>query len=95
MATMTVSLPDPMKEWIEEQIRCGQYADAGDYLRHLVRRDQERQVNRPQLATAEQPLSLEEARRLAADAKASGISQRSPAEIFAAARATSRAGKPT
>lgn len=36
MATMTVSLPDPMKDWIEEQIRRGEYASASDYVRDLV-----------------------------------------------------------
>ncbi|HEY6434263.1 MAG TPA: type II toxin-antitoxin system ParD family antitoxin [Acetobacteraceae bacterium] len=37
MATMTVSLPDPMKDWIEAQIGRGEYASASDYVRDLVR----------------------------------------------------------
>lgn len=41
MATMNVSLPDPMREWIEDQIKTGRYANASDYMRDLVRRDQE------------------------------------------------------
>lgn len=91
MATMTVSLPDPMKAWIDEQVSRGQYADAGDYLRDLVRRDQELQTGKARpTASAEQPLTLEEARRLVAEAKTGGISQRSPAEIFAAASSDSR-----
>ncbi len=41
MATMNVSLPDPMKDWIEDQIKTGRYANASDYVRDLIRRDQE------------------------------------------------------
>lgn len=42
MATMNVSLPDPMKEWVEEQAKAGRYANASDYVRDLIRRDQMR-----------------------------------------------------
>ena len=42
MATMNVSLPDPMKEWVEQQSRGGRYSNASDYVRDLIRRDQER-----------------------------------------------------
>ena len=40
MATMNVSLPDAMKEWVEEQTVSGQYSNASDYVRDLIRRDQ-------------------------------------------------------
>ena len=42
MATMNVSLPDPMKDWVEAQARSGRYSNASDYARDLIRRDQER-----------------------------------------------------
>jgi antitoxin ParD1/3/4 len=42
MATMNVSLPDAMKDWVEAQSRSGRYANASDYVRDLIRRDQER-----------------------------------------------------
>lgn len=42
MATMNVSLPDPMKVWVEAQTRDGRYSNASDYVRDLIRRDQER-----------------------------------------------------
>lgn len=42
MATMNVSLPEPMKEWVEAQTETGRYANASDYVRDLIRRDQER-----------------------------------------------------
>ncbi len=41
MATMNVSLPDPMKEWVEAQIESGYYSNSSDYVRDLIRRDQE------------------------------------------------------
>jgi antitoxin ParD1/3/4 len=40
MATMNVSLPDPMREFIQQRIDSGQYASVSDYVRDLVRRDQ-------------------------------------------------------
>ena len=42
MATMNVSLPDPMKDWVEDQMKDGRFANTSDYVRHLIRRDQER-----------------------------------------------------
>lgn len=44
MATMNVSLPDPMKAWVEEQARSGRYSNASDYVRDLIRRDQDRRA---------------------------------------------------
>lgn len=42
MATMNVSLPNAMKDWVEGQTRTGRYSNASDYVRDLIRRDQER-----------------------------------------------------
>lgn len=42
MATVNVSLPDPVREWVEEQVRRGEYADASEYVRELIRHDRER-----------------------------------------------------
>ena len=41
MATMNVSLPDEMREWVEQQARSGRYANASDYVRDLIRHDQD------------------------------------------------------
>lgn len=41
MATMNVSLPDPLREWVEAQVKTGRYANVSDYVRDLIRRDQE------------------------------------------------------
>lgn len=42
MATMNISLPDPMKQWVEAQADTGRYSNASDCVRDLIRRDQER-----------------------------------------------------
>ena len=43
MATMNVSLPDQMKDWVEDRSKDGRFANSSDYVRHLIRRDQERE----------------------------------------------------
>ena len=44
MPSMNISLPEPMREWVEAQIKGGRYGNASEYLRELIRRDQERQA---------------------------------------------------
>lgn len=44
MATMNVSLPEPMKAWVERQANGGRYGNASDYVRDLIRKDQARQA---------------------------------------------------
>ena len=43
MATMNISLPDQMKAFVEAQSEDGKFSNASDYVRHLIRQDQERQ----------------------------------------------------
>ncbi|WP_295528371.1 type II toxin-antitoxin system ParD family antitoxin [Novosphingobium sp. Chol11] len=38
MTDLSFSLPSALQNWIEQQIALGHYADAGDYLRDLIRR---------------------------------------------------------
>ena len=40
MATLNISMPDTMREWIDAQIEAGEYANASDYIRDLIRHDQ-------------------------------------------------------
>lgn len=42
MASMNISLPDPMKDWVEAQTSSGRYGNASEYMRDLIRRDQDR-----------------------------------------------------
>ncbi len=39
MATVNISLPDQMKSWIDENVQSGLYANASDYVRDLIRKD--------------------------------------------------------
>ena len=41
MATMNISVPDPMKDWVQAQINEGKYASSSDYVRDLIRKDQQ------------------------------------------------------
>lgn len=44
MVTMNVSLPTQMKDWAESRAKDGRYSNTSDYVRDLIRKDQERQV---------------------------------------------------
>ena len=37
-------LPEPLRTFVDERVRQGDYADPGEYLRDLVRRDREAQA---------------------------------------------------
>ena len=52
MATMNVSLPDTLRDWVEEQVKGGKYASTSDYIRDLIRHDQDRQDKRKALIEA-------------------------------------------
>jgi len=43
MATMNISVPDPMRAWVKAQIDEGKYASSSDYVRDLIRKDQSQQ----------------------------------------------------
>ena len=42
MATMNVSLPNAMKQWVEQQAQSGRYSNSSDYVRDLIRQDQDK-----------------------------------------------------
>lgn len=42
MNTMTISLPDAMREFVESQVKSGSYGTASEYIRNLIRHEQER-----------------------------------------------------
>jgi antitoxin ParD1/3/4 len=42
MATMNISLPDTLKEWVESRIESGKFSTSSDYVRDLIRNDLER-----------------------------------------------------
>ena len=43
MSTMNVSLPDELRAFVDEQVTDGRYGSTSEYVRELIRRDQDRQ----------------------------------------------------
>ena len=74
MASMNVSLPDPMRDWVQNRIDSGRYASVSDYVRDLIRRDQETADRKQALITA------------LIEGEQSGISERKVTDILAKIR---------
>ena len=74
MATMNVSLPDDMKNWVEAQTETGRYSNASDYVRDLIRKDQDRIAKIAALQT------------IIDEGLASGVSSQSMNDVLATAR---------
>jgi antitoxin ParD1/3/4 len=72
MATVTVLLPDQLKDWVDEHVKSGRYSTVSDYVRELIREDRER---REALVSA------------LIEGEQSGTSRRTVREIAAAAKA--------
>lgn len=73
MVTMNVSLPHPMKEWVEAQAKTGRYSNASDYVRDLIRKDQMRSDK------------IAAMQRFVDEGLQSGPGSRTPDELFAVA----------
>jgi len=41
MAQMNISLPPALKDWVDQMVDDGRYASSSDYVRELIRRDQD------------------------------------------------------
>lgn len=74
MTSMNVSLPEQMKSWVEGKIDAGQYHNASEYIRDLIRKDQ---------AETEKTLAFRAAIEIG---RASGVDDRSVDEIFIEAK---------
>ena len=74
MAQMNVSVPDPMKDWCQAQVRKGRYSTTSDYVRNLIRRDQD-------------SIGVMALQAAIDDGLASGISPRTLDDIMAEAKA--------
>ncbi len=42
MSTMNISLPDQLKSFVDERVSSAGYGTSSEYLRELIRRDQDR-----------------------------------------------------
>ena len=70
MARLTISMPDAMSEFINSEIATGKYDNVSEYLRDLVRHEQERKET-----------AYRELRDMLIAAKESGISTASMEDI--------------
>jgi antitoxin ParD1/3/4 len=73
MATMNISLPDQMKDWVEQQVATGRYANASDYFRDLIRQSQDDEAARFR--------DLAEVQAMIDEGLASGMSDKSLSDI--------------
>lgn len=71
----TISLPEPMSQYVEGQIASGLYGNISEYIRDLIRKDQEHKQ-----------MAINELRAVLDHAESSGISRLSMAEIRTKAR---------
>ncbi len=66
----TYSITDQNDEWVKSQVATGRYATDSEYLRDLIRRDQEKQEE------------IETIRAALIEGEKSGISDRTPDQIM-------------
>ncbi len=43
---MSFALPEALKQYIDQRVRSGQYGNTSEYLRDLIRRDQDEQARK-------------------------------------------------
>ncbi len=43
---MSFALPEAMRSYVDQRVRSGQYGNTSEYLRELIRRDQEEQAKK-------------------------------------------------
>ena len=44
MQSLNISLPEPLKEFVDRQIAAGRYSSASEYVRELMRADEKRKA---------------------------------------------------
>jgi antitoxin ParD1/3/4 len=69
MTSLNISLPEPLKQYVEGQVASGDWGTPSEYIRELIRQDKERRLNSLEqdlIAAAKGPtiqLSLAEVRK--------------------------------
>jgi antitoxin ParD1/3/4 len=71
MPQVNLSLPPALKNWVEAKVAEGRYSSASDYMRDLVRRDQEAAMT-----------ETEWLRELVAEGLASGVVDEEPETVI-------------
>jgi antitoxin ParD1/3/4 len=44
MQSMNISLPDPLKKFVDDQVAEGRYSSVSEYMRELIRADERRKA---------------------------------------------------
>lgn len=44
MTTMNISLPEPMRKWVDDRVKSGSFGNASEYIRSLIRDDQKQRA---------------------------------------------------
>ena len=44
MPSMNISLPDPLKSFVDRQVETGRYSSVSEYVRELIRADERRKA---------------------------------------------------
>lgn len=44
MESMNISLPDPLKQFVDRQVAQGRYSSVSEYVRELIRADEKRKA---------------------------------------------------
>ena len=65
--TMSFALPETMRSYIDERVKSGSYGNTSEYLRDLIRRDQEAQAAKRLRELIEEGLQSGPGRALNAD----------------------------
>ncbi len=45
MTSLNISLPEPLKEYVEGQVASGDWGTPSEYIRELIRQDKERRLH--------------------------------------------------
>lgn len=70
MQSMNISIPDPLKRFVDGEIAKGRYSSASEYVRELIRADEKRKAEEQLEALLLEGLSSEETALTADDWKA-------------------------
>jgi antitoxin ParD1/3/4 len=46
MTSLNISLPDPLKAYVEERVASGEFGTPSEFIRNLIRQDKEQQRSR-------------------------------------------------
>ncbi|MGE4242876.1 type II toxin-antitoxin system ParD family antitoxin [Ramlibacter sp.] len=63
-STMSFALPEPMRDYVDSRVQSGEYGNTSEYIRELIRRDQQEQAKRRLRALIEEGLQSGPSRQL-------------------------------